>query len=266
MRIVWSTDLHLNFLNQGQIFEFLVQVRLYKPDVWLISGDISDAPRLLATLRMFDMTLHFPIYFVLGNHDFYHGSFTEIRSVVSIYCAESRRLHYLPDTGIVALSDETAVVGVDGWGDGRIGDYANSWVMLNDFLLIRELAGLSKAGRLARLHALGDREAARLRDLLPGALATHRRVIVVTHVPPFKETCWHQGSISDDDFLPFFTCKAVGDVLRDVMESQPPDRECLVLCGHSHGAGDVQVRENLRVLTGGAEYEHPTVQQVFEFA
>ncbi|MCD4686721.1 MAG: metallophosphoesterase [Anaerolineae bacterium] len=265
MRIAWSTDLHLNFLGQPQILNFLAEVSLQKPDVWLISGDIGDAPRLLAYLRLFDMILRFPVYFVLGNHDFYHGSLGAIREVVSVYCGESRRLRYLPETGIVALSAETAVVGVDGWGDGRIGDYQNSWVMLNDFLLIHELTGLSEAARLAHLNALGDVEAARLRDLLPQALATHRRVIVVTHVPPFKETCWHEGQLSDDNFLPFFTCQAVGDVLLEVMADQPADRECLVLCGHSHGAGEVQVRENLRVLTGGAEYEQPTVQRVFEF-
>lgn len=37
------------------------------------------------------------------------------------------------------------------------------------------------------------------------------------HVPPFREASWHQGRISDDDWLPHFTCKAVGDVLREAM-------------------------------------------------
>ena len=51
--------------------------------------------------------------------------------------------------------------------------------------------------------------------------------------------------------------------LRDVMAAHP-DKEMLVLCGHTHGAGECQVLPNLRVLTGGAEYGRPTVQRMIE--
>jgi hypothetical protein len=36
-----------------------------------------------------------------------------------------------------------------------------------------------------------------------------------------------------------------------------------VLCGHTHG-GDVQIVENLRVVTGPAEYGKPQSQRIFE--
>ena len=39
------------------------------------------------------------------------------------------------------------------------------------------------------------------------------RVIVLTHVPPFKESCQHMGKVSDDNYLPYFSSKAIGDVL-----------------------------------------------------
>lgn len=77
--------------------------------------------------------------------------------------------------------------------------------------------------------------------------------------------CWHQGQISDDDWLPHFTCKAVGDVLRGAMAGKP-DRRLTVLCGHTHGEGMVLLMPNLRVLTGGAEYGQPKVQRVLEVA
>lgn len=51
------------------------------------------------------------------------------------------------------------------------------------------------------------------REILPTALAWFPNLLLVTHVPPFKEACWHEGRISDDDFLPHFTSQAVGDVL-----------------------------------------------------
>ena len=56
----------------------------------------------------------------------------------------------------------------------------------------------------------------------------------------------------------------MGDVLREVMQRRP-DRELLVLCGHTHGSGEAQILDNLRVLTGGAGYERPWRHQLLEF-
>jgi hypothetical protein len=43
-----------------------------------------------------------------------------------------------------------------------------------------------------------------------------------------------------------------------------PGRQITVLCGHTHGRGQVKPRDNLLVLTGGAVYGEPEVQRVFE--
>jgi hypothetical protein len=87
--------------------------------------------------------------------------------------------------------------------------------------------------------------------------------IVATHVPPFREAAWYQGRPLADDYLPFFSCKAAGDVLLNVAGSHPACR-IVVLCGHTHGGGEVQVLENLRVVTGPAEYGRPEIQQVID--
>ncbi len=158
------------------------------------------------------------------------------------------------------MSEDTCLIGHDGWADGRLGDYARSEVLLNDYRLIEELAGLDKEARRARLHALGDEAAAHLRALLPEALRRFRRVIVLTHVPPFKEACWHRGEISNDDWLPHFACRAVGEVLSEATAAHP-ECEMTVFCGHTHSAGEAQVLPNLRVLTGGVEYGRPALQR-----
>jgi hypothetical protein len=69
--------------------------------------------------------------------------------------------------------------------------------------------------------------------------------------------------VSDDTWLPFFTCRAVGDALRDAM-SAAPDGRMTVLCGHTHGSGEAGILPDLRVPTGGAAYGKPWVQQVLE--
>jgi hypothetical protein len=137
--------------------------------------------------------------------------------------------------------------------------------MLEDYVLIDDLAGLDKSARLDKLHQLGDAAAAHLRAALPDALARYEQVYVVLHPPPFRESCWHEGRFAppDDPYLPHFTCKAAGDVLYDCAQ-QHPARRLMVLCGHTHGAGQAQPLPNLHVLTGGAEYGRPAVQQVFE--
>jgi hypothetical protein len=95
------------------------------------------------------------------------------------------------------------------------------------------------------------------------ALAARRNIIVLTHVPPFRESCWHEGRISDDDYLPHFACRAVGDRLAAIMRDRP-SQMMTVLCGHTHSSGAVRILDNLIVYTGQAQYGEPELQRVFE--
>jgi len=207
--------------------------------------------------------LWIPIYFVLGNHDFYHGSITAVRDTVAREAASSRWLRWLPLSGVVPLTANATLIGHDSWADGRLGDFFRSDVMLNDYVLIRELRGLSKQELYAKLNALGDEAAEFLGKLAAEALALRRNVIVLTHVPPFRESCWHEGQISNDDWLPHFACRAAGDRLAALMSAYP-DHTMTVLCGHTHSSGFARILPNLVVHTGAAQYGQPTIQQVLE--
>jgi Icc protein len=262
-RLAWATDIHLEFCNDAAIGGFLRSVAEALPDALVISGDIGTAPSVSGFLSRVEEAVHCPSYFVLGNHDFYRGSIAEVRGVIAELTRRSTRLHWLREAGVVPLTSRTALVGVDGWADARFGDYAGSPVMLNDYILIRELSGISPIERRRRMEQLGDEDAAILERNLRSALADHERVVVATHVPPFAQAAWHEGKQSDDHWLPHFSCKACGDVLVTAAEAHG-DREILVLCGHTHGGGTVEVRPNLRVITGPAEYSKPQVQQILE--
>jgi predicted phosphohydrolase len=265
MHLAWLTDIHLNFLSPPQFERFTAAVRDTNADVILITGDVSHAPHLEWHLKQLQRAWGRPVYFVLGNHDFYGSTISGIRALARQLSRESHWLRWLTDIGLVELTPTVALVGHEGWADGRIGDYFGSQAMLNDYILIRDLSGLSKEELLRRLNNLGDEAAAHFRLWLPRALEKHQHVYVATHVPPFREASWHEGGISSDDYLPFFTCKAVGDALVEIMTAHPT-REATVLCGHTHGRGEIQVLSNLKVLTGGADYGKPEVQRVFEIA
>lgn len=264
MRLAWCTDVHLDHLTPAGRARFAEMVRASGCDALVLTGDLSHAPLLSGHLVDLARALTRPVYFVLGNHDFYEGSIDAVRGEVRALSAREPWLHYLPDAGPIALDAETVLVGVDGFGDGRLGRVIETPVVLNDHLLIRELAGVSRPVLAARLAALGDAEARRLEALLAQTAAA-RRVLVATHVPPFRESTWHEGRPSDDDWLPFFSCKAVGEVLRAHVASHPAQR-VVVLCGHTHGAGVAEIEERLVVHTGAAEYGQIALAGVLDTA
>jgi 3',5'-cyclic AMP phosphodiesterase CpdA len=263
-RIAWLTDIHMNFLpTPVQVNRLFSQILAQNPDVVLVSGDIGEARSLARYLPMFDSRLQRPVYFVLGNHDFYFGSFAGVHGLVDRLCGESKWLKWLNRAGVVELTPATALVGHDSWADGRCGDYEHSDVILNDFVYINDLAGLSKQALGAKLNALGDEAADTFARLLPEAFRKYQRVILLTHVPPFAEACWYEGQVSGDEFLPHFACKAVGSTLLEIM-SGLPDRHLTVLCGHTHNGGTLRLRDNLIVRVGQAEYGVSQVQDVLD--
>ena len=134
---------------------------------------------------------------------------------------------------------------------------------IQDFRKWEDDFGWDKPALAEALNVLGDEAARHLERTLRQAVSDYSSVIALIHVPPFKEAAWYEGKHSDDNYLPHFACKATGDAMRRVMHNQPHSR-LLVLCGHTHGQGEVQVTENMSVLTGGAEYRKPMLQRVFD--
>ena len=263
MRALWLTDVHLNFPGKDGRDRFFERLAAHPADCVLLGGDVGEAPDVVGFLRRFEATLDVPIYFVLGNHDFYKGSIRAVRERVRRLAQGSPRLCWLNAEESVSLTPRTALVGHDSWADGRLGDFDDSPVELNDFFLIEELQLMSKPARLAKMQELAEEAAEHFRRVLPPTLAKHREVLVLTHVPPFRDATWHRGKVSDPDWLPYFSSKVVGDVLRSVMAAHPR-HELTVLCGHTHSSGECRILPNLRVLTGGARYGSPGVERVLE--
>ncbi len=263
MRVVWTTDIHLNFLSPKKRADFFASIRECQPDAVFLTGDIAEAPSLYVLLDEMQQAVAVPIYFVLGNHDFYHASIKAVRQGIQDWCSTHSELIYLSSTGFVELTSKTVLIGHDGWGDGRYGQYHQSPVRLSDQELIRDFQSLDRHAVLAKLEDLGDESAVFLRDVGTKALELYDQVFCLTHVPAFKEACWYQGKIGNDDWLPYFTCKAVGDVLLEMMQERP-EKNMTVLCGHTHHEGAIHMLPNLQVLTGSAEYGTPCISKVLE--
>ncbi len=265
--VAWWTDPHFELLAETQRKQVLDAWSKASTDCAIVTGDISHGSSTLGWLRQLAEVFERTIYFVLGNHDFYGTSITRQREAVRQLCDEVENLVYLTQGDVVSLTERTALVGHDGWGDMREGDWEGTGVRPPDLDEIKELIEVAGDRLLLcqRLRQLGDEAAEHLARALPKALADHERVIVASHVPPFREASWYEGENSTAPWLPFFCCRAVGDTLLGMAERYS-DREVSVLCGHCHGTGEASVRENLHVTTGGAEPCSPQVQGIVEFA
>lgn len=266
MRLAWLTDIHLNFLGTQQIEYWLRDLAAQELNALLITGDIGEAPSLqIYLLRMAD-TLQLPIYFVLGNHDYYHSSIKSVRALMRHLHNAHPLLNWLPRMKLQRLNQTTALIGHGGWGDGGYGHFLASPVVLNDYVMIDELSSINPDERLQRLRKLGQEAATHLQETLPDALHQFDHVYVAMHVPPFQESVWHEGNTpSDDDpYLPHFSCKAAGDTLLQIAQ-RFPNKRITVLCGHTHGSGQVTPRPNLTVITGGAQYSKPEIQRIWIF-
>ena len=265
MKLAWLTDIHLNFLSADEAECFFATVRADQPDAIMLTGDIGEAQNVVGWLKQLDDAVQRPIFFVLGNHDFYGGSISGVRAAVEVLCRERPNLIYLTDSGSIELTPKFGLIGHDGWADARLGRYETSLVMMNDYRLIRELAQLTKQQRWPVLQQLGDVAAAHIRRVLPEALARFEHVILATHVPPLREACWHEGQISDEEWLPHFTSLAMGQAILEIMRAAP-DRQLSVYCGHTHSPGVCYPRPNVTIYTGGAKYGQPAVQEVMRLA
>ena len=263
----WWTDPHFELLSETRRKQVLRAWSQTSTDCAIVTGDISHGSSTLRWLRQLARVFDRPIYFVLGNHDFYGTSIARQRNAARQLCEEVANLFYLTTKDVVSLSPNTALVGHDGWGDMREGDWENTGVRPPDFDRIEDLRAVAgdRSVLRERLRQLGDEGAQHFVRVWPKALAEHERVSVATHVPPFRQASWYDGQNSTAPWLPFFCCRAVGDTLLTVA-GQYPRQELLVLCGHCHGSGDVQMRGNVRVLTGGEEPCSPQVQRILEFA
>jgi Icc protein len=259
MKLAWVTDIHLNFIDERRAGSFCEALAGTGVGAILIGGDIAESHDLVFWLRFLEGRLRRPIYFVLGNHDYYGASVKEVRRRMEELSRSSEWLRWLPAEQPVRLTEEWALAGVDGWGDARYGDHDRSPIEPADFSEIRDLIGLDKASLGKRLRELGDGEAARVRESVPGALERFRNILFLTHVPPFIESCWYEGRTADDDWAPYFTCKAVGEALAELMRGRA-ERRMTVLCGHTHNSGEALILPNLLVRTGRARYGDPEIQ------
>jgi Icc protein len=260
-QLAWCSDLHFDFLNAAKQTHFLDSLRSLSAAALVITGDISNSLRLGAALDAL-ATVGKPVYFVLGNHDYYCSNFASTEAVINRTCQSSRRLVRLGRGEIIPLSSRAALIGHGGWADGRAGLGRASLAQLNDFLLIKDLK-VPKEQLFDRLNELGQDSARYLTTVLPRAAAQADHIIVATHVPPFVEAARYGEAPCSPGFQPHYVNLAFGEALLEFARGWPR-KKFTVLCGHTHEAYEYQAAPNLLVRVAGADYSNPRVEAVLD--
>ncbi len=281
--LAWATDIHLDQCDTEHFDAFIESIQSVAPQGLCLTGDLSEATTLERDLCGIADRLEIPVYFVLGNHDYYHGSIAEVRQEMRKLSTRHPFLRWLPAVGKVALNTNTTLIGHGGWGDGGNGNIQKSWIRLQDFRKIKELMdanGHDESWTLEErknrpitpelitlLKQLGQEGAEHIKPLLYEVLrdaSAPHHVVLLMHAPPFRETCLYGTEMADDHWAAHFTCKAMGDVIEDAAKTFP-QHQITVLAGHTHNVCDVSYRDNLRVCVGAAEYGSPMLAKHFIF-
>jgi len=251
VKLALISDPHFDHIRDRAIRgDFKRAIRAANVGAIVMTGDIAEAGTLDSTMRWLFENVGLPVWFVLGNHDFYGSSIAETHT-------RARRFERWlgnPDLMGRGIDATTCITGVDGWYDFRAGRCERTRIAMNDWWRIQDFATLSAGGIVAASRALAEQSAElATKKLLAAVQAGYKRILLATHVPPFVECATHEGQPSDPDWAPIMTNVTLGDALY-AFATEHPDVHLDVLAGHTHDRCDRMVAPNLRVRVGRAEY------------
>lgn len=271
MQLAWMTDIHLDMAGDVSNKILSISKSCEACDGILITGDISISNLLIQHLSVLEECLQKPIYFVLGNHDYYGSNIGIVRRNVVNHCNSSSFLRYMSSIPYIKLRDGAYLIGHDGWYDAQNGNPHSDALLMNDWLQIADFNSAirsSYAGKLLNKNViigisqrLAQMAANHIANSIKSVVKSSDHIVVMTHVPPFKETfnaAEKYKGMSSTDVLPWYTSKIIGDTLMSAAKTYPHVR-FTVLSGHVHSHYDDDLLNNLNVKVGKAIYGNPQV-------
>lgn len=261
MKIIWITDPHINHVTIEKQNLLLNDILKENPTHIFLTGDIENNRNLNFLLSLSKIA---KVYFILGNHDFYGNSFNLTNKKFKRFASKNKDIFYLTNLPPIELNKNICIIGHDGWYDLLNGDFWNTRVYLNDFNFIYDLKYQNKNDLFDIIQTINQKFIKQARYHLKNALKKYDKIFFLTHVPPFKEASFYLGKQTSDYYLPFFSCKTMGEMILDVMKNYK-NKKLIVLCGHTHSEGFYKPNENITVEVGKAEYGKIFFKDISEY-
>ncbi len=261
MNYLHISDVHLDHCHPHVYDDFFVRIKeMTDPDTMLfITGDITSATKIWEHVDALAQASRGRMFYVLGNHDRWGGSFYDVDKILRPHAIKGNHAVFM-DLVDHEIQENVCIVGDSGWYDGRNGEQGNPRFIMNDWFYIKEYKkSLLSERKLS--EQLADERAELLEGKLRQAITNgHKNIVVLTHVPPYVESCRHMGRISDDYALPWFSSRIMSDTL-DQIAGENPDVMFEVLCGHTHDRCVYRRHANVNVTVAGADYGRPRIDQ-----
>lgn len=270
MKIAWATDIHLDCVDDvDAAVSFLNKSSLHS-DALILSGDISVSPHLVQHLGIIEEYFKKPIYFVLGNHDYYYSDIISTRKRVVDACRNMQFTKYLGAIPFINLQPGVFLVGSDGWYDAYNGDPAGSDFLMSDWFKIRDFSPaitnvsgkktLDKEYVVQVARAICFASARHIAQGIQEVASNATQIIVVTHVPPFVKSYTDEKykGMPPQYVVPWYTSKILEELLFSAAKTYPHVRFTIV-SGHTHGQYNGDVSQNIHVNVGKSQYGSPQI-------
>lgn len=262
-KFIWITDPHFNFLTKNTLVKKLVELQSSKADGIFITGDITTGNQIYHHLDLMVKIITKPIYFVLGNHDFYHECFEAIDILMKEICLKHSNLYFLDNLESIKLNENTGLIGHTGWYDGRWRNPKTSIVYSWDFALISDFKEEKHfKSKLRLVRDLADMAAEQIGRNLEKALQKYDTVYMLTHIPPWPERYSSLRIPFDLFWKPYNSSKIMADTLSYIMDKHP-GKQLNVLAGHTHNRKYTKISNNINLFVGDATHGKMHIENIF---
>lgn len=253
LKIIWYSDTHLNRLLPWNRFLFVKRVKSQKADGLFLTGDISHGLSINSDLQYLAEKLDIPIYFVLGNHDYYLRSMDKVHDQLLNLTSKYSNLHWLTNSQVLSLNKKTAVIGAEGWYDASLGDpeylkYTLDWLLIKDF---RKLSNFKE--RLAKFKELALNSADLISKKLEESFENHKITYILTHYPAWEQATRDVGTYMEKFWLPYNVNLTMGRAIEKVVKKHKKKR-VIVLSGHLHCQSTIMVNKRIQCVVNDASY------------
>jgi len=244
-KYLWFTDTHLNRVNLIKKMLFIRHILKENPKAVFLTGDISTGMFLYYDLYLLATFVKCPIYFVLGNHDYWNSSIDKTHEKIKELCKKFPHLIWLSQSNAIALNDEAVIIGDEGWFDGWNGNTDYLKLTLDQYLIedFRKYKSIDE--KLVCWREMATKSSFNIEHKLCKALDDgYKTIYIVTHFPPWIEATRDRGTVLEQFWLPYNTNVSMGKTIERVM-SKYTKSKVIVLCGHIHADTIIHVSSNI---------------------
>ena len=244
-KYLWFSDTHLDQVLPWVLLKFIAHVIKERPKGIFLTGDISNGKLTPWHLKILATFISCPIYFVLGNHDYYLSSIDKVHDKIRKLCKRYPNLIWITEAGIIPINDETAIIGNEGWYDAANGKpgylkLTIDWWMTKNFRKLPSMRHRMRVWREMSQRSVDDIVA----KLEYAIKLGYKNIYILTHFPPWKEATMHIGTLLEGFWLPYNVNLRLGQALEDVMKRHE-DRYITVLSGHTHDKFEIRITSNI---------------------